>query len=326
MGRQTNAVSGEAIKARQFQGSVVTTEPFDNLRYGTQTQGEKQLSLTEQFYTQEKVIRLTGSKGALEWVHINVPELQADGSVRFINDMTSSQADFVVSEQDYAGTLRQVMLENLTKLAERLPPDLALRMLTIAMEFSDLPNKDEVADEIRKMTGQRDPNKKLTPEEEQQDLEQQQRQKEALEMQRQAALLALQEQQAKIRELNAKAMKLEAEAGAVGGAAGTDAQNSVMQIRQQAMEEIDRVSEELRKAQAELTNRTMQINKDADTKIEQARIDSDTKIRVAEIQRASDERVAALQRRLDEAIAAMEAKTEAKTAVTTAKIATVKAE
>lgn len=326
MGRQTNAVSGEAIKARQLQGSVVTTEPFDNLRYATQTQGEKQLSLTEQFYTQEKVIRLTGSKGALEWVHINVPELQADGSVRFINDMTSSQADFVVSEQDYAGTLRQVMLDNLTKLAERLPPDLALRMLTIAMEFSDLPNKDEVADEIRKMTGQRDPNKKLTPEEEQQDLEQQQRQKEALEMQRQAALLALQEQQAKIRELNAKAMKLEAEAGAVGGAAGTDAQNSVMQIRQQAMEEIDRVSEELRKAQAELTNRTMQINKDADTTIEQARIDADTKIRVAEIQRASDERVAALQRRLDEAIAAMEAKTEAKTAVTTAKIATAKAE
>ena len=32
LGRQTNAVSGEAIKARQLQGSVGTTEPFDNLR------------------------------------------------------------------------------------------------------------------------------------------------------------------------------------------------------------------------------------------------------------------------------------------------------
>src|SRR3546814_8255269 len=67
LGRQTNATSGKAIAARQLQGSVVTTEPFDNLRLATQVQGEKQLSLTEQFYSQEKAIRLTGSKGALEW-------------------------------------------------------------------------------------------------------------------------------------------------------------------------------------------------------------------------------------------------------------------
>jgi hypothetical protein len=51
LGRQTNAISGEAIKARQLQGSVVTTEPFDNLRLATQNRGEKQLSLVEQFYT-----------------------------------------------------------------------------------------------------------------------------------------------------------------------------------------------------------------------------------------------------------------------------------
>lgn len=62
LGRQTNAVSGEAIKARQLQGSVVTTEPFDNLRLAVQIQGEKQLSLVEQFYTEEKVVRLTGAK------------------------------------------------------------------------------------------------------------------------------------------------------------------------------------------------------------------------------------------------------------------------
>jgi len=326
LGRPTNAVSGRAIEARQLQGSVVTTEPYDNLRYATQVQGEKQLSLTEQFYTREKVIRLTGTKGALEWVHINVPEVQPDGSVRFINDMTASMADFVVSEQDYAGTLRHVMFEGLNKLAERLPPDLALRILTIAIDFSDLPNKDEIADEIRMMTGARDPNKKLTPEEQKQEKEQRQRQAEALEMQRQSAINALQEQQAKTRELNARASKFEAEAAAAGGVAGADAQNSVMQVRQQAMQEIDRVSEELRKAQAEISNRTVQINKDADTKIEQARIDADAKIQVAEIVARSDERLAAMQRRLDAAIAAMEARTEAKTAVDTAKIATAKAE
>jgi hypothetical protein len=128
MGRQTNAVSGEAIKARQLQGSVVTTEPFDNLRLAVQVQGEKQLSLSEQFYTQPKVIRLTGAKGALEWVRVNQPELMSDGSVRILNDICSSMADFIVSEADYAGTLRQVMFDSLNQLAARLPPEVSLRL------------------------------------------------------------------------------------------------------------------------------------------------------------------------------------------------------
>jgi hypothetical protein len=309
MGRQTNAVSGKAIEARQLQGSVVTTEPFDNLRLATQVQGEKQLSLVEQWYTQEKVIRLTGAKGALEWTRINQPEVQPDGSVRWINDVTASMADFVVSEQDYAGTLRQVMFENLNNLAARLPPEVSLRVLTIAMEFSDLPNKDEIAEQIRKITGERDTSKPMTPEEEAAAQEQAAAQTEAMELQRESARAALAEQQAKVREINARAAKLEAEAGMVGveGANGdlqaqADAQaamqEAVAKVRSEAAAEIDRLSEALRKVQAELANRAIQINREADTKLEVARIDADAKARVAEIQAASDRRLQAIDQRL----------------------------
>lgn len=292
MGRQTNAVSGEAIKARQLQGSVVTTEPFDNLRLATQIDGENQLSLCEQFYSEDKVIRLTGSKGAIEWVKINQPEQQPDGSIRYINDITASMADFVVSEQDYAGTLRQVMFESLNQLATRLPPEVSLRIMTIAMEFSDLPNKDEVADSLRKITGERDPNKEMTPEEQQQAQEQAQMQAEAMQIQRETAMTALEEQRAKVRELNAKAAKMEAEAQAAGGAGMDPAMQSQMhQIQSQAADQIDALSQQLAKAQAELNNRTLQINKDADIKLELAAIDRDTKLQVAEIQRASDKQI-----------------------------------
>lgn len=315
LGRQTNAVSGEAIKARQLQGSVVTTEPFDNLRLATQVQGEKQLSLTEQFYTEEKVIRLTGAKGALEWVKINVPELQIDGSVRFLNDVSASVADFVVSEADYAGTLRQVMFEALNQLAARLPPEVALRLMTIAMDFSDLPNKDEVADQIRKLTGERDPNKEPTPEEAHQMQEQMQQQAEALQMQRKQAMQALEEQAAKIREINARAAKLESEAqaslvGDGGQQMQADIHNAVAQVQRQAAQEIDRLTESLRKVQSDLANQTMKIRTDADTRIEAARIDAASRERVAEIQAASDRRIEALQQRLDQAVAALEAKIE----------------
>jgi hypothetical protein len=285
LGRQTNAVSGEAIRARQIQGSVVTTEPFDNLRLATQLQGSKQLSLTEQFYTEPKVVRLVGARGGLEWIRINQPERQPDGSVRFLNDISASMADFVVSEQDYGGSLRQVMFDSLNQIAGRLPPDVALKMLTIAFEFSDMPNKDEIADMFRKLTGERDPNKELSPDEQKADMETKAMQAEALQMQRQQAANALAEQQAKIREINARAAKLESEAGA-------SAQGMGDQVRAATSDELDRLTEELRKAQAALADQTLRIKQDADTRLEVARIEAASRENVAQIQTESNERLA----------------------------------
>lgn len=301
LGRQTNAVSGEAIKARQLQGSVVTTEPFDNLRLAVQIQGEKQLSLIEQFYTEEKVVRLTGARGKIEWLRVNQPEQQPDGSFRLINDIASSMSDFVVSDADYAGTMRQVMFEHINQLAGRLPPEMALRLLIIAMEFSDLPNKDEVAEQFRAVVGVPDPNKEPTPEEEQRAQEQRQAEAEANEIQRQTAIATLQEQQAKVREINARAAKAEAEALTAQGAGGDDAsgvQAAVAQIRQAASEEIDRLSNELTAAQAELRDRRFEIRTQADNKLEVARIEQEGRERVAEIQAKSDNRINAVMERL----------------------------
>jgi len=306
LGRQTNASSGEAIKARQMQGSVVTTEPFDNLRFLVQTQGEKLLSLIEQWYTEEKVVRLSGHKGQLDWVKINQPEQQADGSVRYLNDITSSMADFVVSEQDYAGTLRQVMFDAMTQMAGRMPPEVALRLLTLAMEYSDLPNHDALADEMRKLTGERDPNKPMTPEEQQQIQQQMQAQAEALQMQQESAKQALAEQMAKVREINARAAKLEAEALALrGGGDSEQAQAQQMEgvaatVRRDADMELTRVQQQLAKAQADLANQTLKLTKDADVRLQVARIEADSRERVAEITAASRGRLDAMNQRMDQ--------------------------
>lgn len=307
LGRKTNAISGEAIKARQQQGAVVTTEPFDNLRLGVQCQGEKQLSLIEQFYTQEKVLRLTGAQGALEWVKVNQPEVQADGTVRYLNDVTSSIADFVVSEADYAGTLRQVMFDSMNNIAQKLPPEIAMRFLRIAFEFSDLPNKSEIVDEIRKLVGERDPNKQMTPEEAQAAEQQMAQQQEAMQMQREQAKLLLEEQQAKVAEVRARAQKLEAESQALVNGGGGDAglamqmevEKAVRQVQERASQQIEALSQQLAKAQASTTNEVMKINKEADTAAVVARIKADAEIQRAEIQRTSDAAIEALMRRLD---------------------------
>lgn len=307
LGRQTNASSGEAIKARQMQGSVVTTQPFDNHRLAVQIQGEKQLSLVEQWYTEEKVIRLSGHKGGLEWVKVNQPEAQPDGSVRYLNDITASMADFVVSEQDYAGTLRQVMFDSITQLAGRMEPGTAMRLMTLAMDYSDLPNHEQMADEMRKLTGERDPNKPLTPEEQQQMQQQMQAQAEALQMQQESARQALAEQQAKVREINARAEKLEAEAEQLRAAGGSAAEAQAQQmegvaatVRRDADMELDEMRRKLAKTQADLANRTLQIKGDQDVRLQVARLEADSRERVAQIQAASRNRLDSMDRRLEQ--------------------------
>jgi len=301
LGRQTNAVSGEAIKARQMQGSVVTTEPFDNLRFATQISGAKELSLLEQFLTEEKVIRLTDDK-SVDWLAVNEITLGPDGAVQILNDITASMADFVVSEQDYAGTLRQVMFDSISQLAARLPPEISMRLMTMALTYSDLPNKDEIANQFRKITGEPDPDKEPTPQEQAQAQQQAQQQAQAMEMQRQDALLALAERQAKVREINAQALALEAQAAQLTG--GSDpqaaqeaqaAQQEAMRSRAQAQDEIDKLRDALAGATAEVAR----LRTRADTDVAIARIHADAQTRKGEAAAAADKALQRISDRLD---------------------------
>jgi hypothetical protein len=290
LGRHTNAVSGAAIQARQNQGSVSTTEPFDNQLFAIQCQGRKQLSLIEQFYTEERVIRLTGAKGKIDWVEINQPEQMADGTVRWLNDITARQADFIVSEQDYAGTLRQVMFDSLQAVIQKLPPEIGLKLYGIAMQYSDLPNADEIVEQLRKITGEPDPDKEPTPEEQQQAMQQQQMQEEAMQIQRETALAALEEQKARAAKLQAEAQQIAAQGG--------DGERGAMAVQAGADRQIEALSDQLRQVQMDAKNQIAAIKQDADRAIEVARISADARIRVAEIQQESDRRMAALEAKL----------------------------
>jgi hypothetical protein len=291
LGRQTNAASGAAIDSRKMNGSIATTELFDNMRYAVQVQGEKQQSHIEQFYTEEKVIRLTGSKGALEWLRVNQPEKQPDGTTRILNDITANQADFIVSDADYAGTLRQVMFDGISAMANRLPPDAAIRLFVIAMEFSDLPNKDEIADAMRKVIGERDPEKEMTPEEQQQAEQQAQQQQQAVEAQRQESALILQERTAKVAKLQAEAAEI---------AARSNGDNDVARKTQaMADEQMAMMAEKLREVQSSSAAQIMALRSDRDTKLEIARIEADTRLRVAEIGRSTDKELDGMQDKLN---------------------------
>lgn len=163
MGRDTNAVSGKAIRARQEQGGVVTTAFFDNHRLAFKLSGEIILSMIEQLYTEEKKIRITGGENGqnAEFLVINAIDPET-GNI--IGDITATQADFVISEQDYSGTIRQAMFDSLTDMIKTMDPNAAMQILDLVFEMSDLPGKEKFVDRLRKITGQRGTESVPTPE------------------------------------------------------------------------------------------------------------------------------------------------------------------
>ena len=157
LARNTNATSGIAIQRRQEQGSLATNKPFDNLRLACQMQGELQLSLVEQFVTDQKTIRITNERGTPEYVAINdgLPE----------NDITRSKADFIISEAEWRASIRQASAEMLMEMIGKMPPQVGIMLLDLAVDAMDIPNRDEIAKRIRGVSGMKDPDQtEPTPE------------------------------------------------------------------------------------------------------------------------------------------------------------------
>ncbi len=157
--------SGRAILAKQQQGAVVTATLFDNYRQSIQESGQKTLSNCEQFLTLPKLIRIVGADNAFKWVAINQPDYDPlTGGVVWNNDITASEADFIVDETDYRETVRMALSEMLFELIGRMPPNVAMALLDVAVEMTDLPNKTALANRIRQVTGQQPPGQENTPE------------------------------------------------------------------------------------------------------------------------------------------------------------------
>jgi hypothetical protein len=166
LGRQTNANSGVAIQRRQDQGGIVTASIFDNYRFAYQIQGEKLLSLMEQFMTAKKVYRIVGENKPIEWLPVNQIDPQTGETM---NDITASRADFIVDEQDFRATLRQAQAETMMEMLGKIAPVMpqaAINLLDLVVDLWDIPNKEEWLTRIRNVNGQRDPAKAPTPEDE----------------------------------------------------------------------------------------------------------------------------------------------------------------
>lgn len=209
MGRDTNATSGRAILAKQQEGAVTTAELFDAYRLGIQISGEKQLSLIEQYMPEERQFRIIGERKGLDWQRINAARWDADaGQWTIENDITRSHADFIVDQQDFRESMRQAYAEQFFEMLGKLGPDMAINLLDLAVDMTDLPGKDEVVRRIRQLNGQGDEAMEQNPEQVMQQQVEQERQAQEAELQMRERMAKIGLDEARAAEITAKARSL----------------------------------------------------------------------------------------------------------------------
>ncbi len=189
LGKRTNATSGKAIEARQLQGHTTSGIVFDNYYHSFQQQGECILALMEQYWDQEKEIRVTGDERKDEFVKLN----DMNAPEGFTNSILRWKSDFIVSKQDFRETIRLAMFDTLNTLVQSLAGagmgNVALALLDMVVDMMDeLPGKDEMVARIRKINGQEGPDEGMTPDEQ------------AKKQQEQQAKMAQQQQEQAIKE------------------------------------------------------------------------------------------------------------------------------
>ena len=180
MGQNSAATSGLAINSLVEQGATTLAEINDNYRYARRLVGDQLHELiVEDIGGEPKQVSIgEGSKNRV--IILNQP--QPDGTI--LNDVLRAGTKVALSDVPSTPSYRAQQLTMLMELTKSLPPQLQSVIIDFVIEATDLPQRNEMADRIRKVVGVTDP-EDMTPEQ-QQAAQQQQQAQQAAQQQQQA--------------------------------------------------------------------------------------------------------------------------------------------
>lgn len=209
-----DAQSGRAMEIKIQRSATTTAQMFDNCARSQKMIGEQITAMIQGRWTGEKVLRITDSMtGAERFVELNKPHDIGGGVIEIRNNITQGRYDLIISEAQQTDTVRARNLTLLREWMSEATEEIKPILMSIAMEISDLPNKETIMAKVRPLLGMQPGEEDLTPEEIKEKQEQQaeaeaQKQQEAAKLQQEAVLLSLKEQEAKVKKLMAEAEKI----------------------------------------------------------------------------------------------------------------------
>jgi hypothetical protein len=252
LGKETTGQSGVAIASLVEQGTQTLGEILDNTQDARETVGNMLLSLVKEDMSKDDNIemRIGKSKRTRKKIIINNTN-ETDDDIR-TNDVLLTKTKVVLDDVPSSPTHKAQMLQQFTDMTRSLTPELQAVMLDIVIEMTDMPNKEEAAERVRKFTGQdsiTDP-EEMTPEE----LEAHEQKAAAMQkqqqLQEQDIELAMAERQAKIAEIYAKIDKMRGD---------LSLQEEKIRSEERRNDQNNETRKEIEALKADFNNRKMQL-------------------------------------------------------------------
>ncbi len=132
-GAITNARSGTAIDKRVEQGLAVLSKVFTNWKQTKLGVGKQIVSLIQQYWTEEKAIRVTDDQNITKFLRLN-QTVMVGGKPVVLKNVNVGKYDVVFEETDSELNMGSEVFTELAKMAQTgaIPPD-------IVMEFAPIP-------------------------------------------------------------------------------------------------------------------------------------------------------------------------------------------
>lgn len=210
LGRDSNATSGVAIESLISQDSVVMSELNDNYSFARRMVGELLFSLVKEDLMKAELSVPIKQQGKKSVVVINKRTVNPEtGEEVKENDVAGVDVKVVLEDIPSTANFRQQQLRVLSEVVKSLPPEMQAVTVPSMIKLTDIPDKEEISEQIKKMLGV---GPKLSDEEQAAaDLQAQQVQEQIAELQRRTDEANVKILEAKVEQLEKQGQKTEAE-------------------------------------------------------------------------------------------------------------------
>ena len=152
LGATTEANSGIAISNLVEQGSTVLAEPNDNFRYARRLVGQQLIAmLIADLAGKTSTIAVNEGAGR-KLVYFN-RQVMTDIGPALENDVTTAQVKVVLEDIPATPSFRAQQLQAFSRVVQSAPPAYQKVLYPAMLELSDVPNRHELADQLRQVAG-----------------------------------------------------------------------------------------------------------------------------------------------------------------------------
>lgn len=141
-GKGVEQQSGRAILAQQNSGMAELSPVYERMREWKLQTYHHDWCLARKYYTDDRIIRISGDGQAVQHMRINVPVTDGQGNiVSMQNQIAEMDVDIILDEGPDTVTMREELIE---QLSDR--PDIPSEIL---IELSNLPDKDVLLQKLQ---------------------------------------------------------------------------------------------------------------------------------------------------------------------------------